>query len=66
MAHIKTITSKDADTKNGRLIFVADGEGLISLRYIPLGSFAMQTGILPSAFRLRVEPPFRVFESNHA
>ena len=26
-----------------------------------LGSFAAQTGILPSAFRLRVEPPMRVF-----
>jgi len=40
---------------------MADGEGLISLCYIPLGSFAAQTGILPSAFRLRVEPPMRVF-----
>ena len=31
-------------------------QGLISLRYIPLGSFAMLTGILTSAFRLRIEP----------
>ena len=39
------------------LIFVADGEGL--LRH--LGSFAALTGILPSASRLRFEPPPRVF-----
>ena len=35
---------------------MAESKGLISLRYIPLGSFAMLTGILTSAFRLRIEP----------
>ena len=40
----------------------ADGEGLV-MRFAltSLGSFATRTGILPSAFRLRVEPPPREF-----
>ena len=41
-----------------------DGEGLV-MRAVgtltSLGSFALRTGILSSAFRLRVEPPLRVF-----
>lgn len=46
----------------GHFLLVADGEGLaMRCALASLGSFALQTGRRKSAFRLRVEPPFRVF-----
>ena len=46
----------------GHFLLVADGEGLaMRCALASLVSFALRTGRRNSAFRLRVEPPFRVF-----